>query len=78
MTEQNEQNNQEEKTMGDEIKGKMLAFYIRIEDWMRPSKKHPVLLQVLIFILKLPVLLLLLALSPVVLVILLFVFMAVL
>lgn len=41
-------------------------IYYFAKDWMKPSPKHPVVLQVLIFILKLPILILLLAFSPVI------------
>lgn len=42
-------------------------IYDLIQNWMRPSPKHPLVLQILIFVLKLPVLIVILALSPVVL-----------
>lgn len=41
-------------------------IYYYAKDWMRPSPKHPLVLQVLIFILKLPALILFLTLSPVI------------
>ena len=41
-------------------------IYYFAKDWMRPSPKHPLALQILIFILKLPVLILFLTLSPVI------------
>jgi hypothetical protein len=44
-------------------------FYDLIQNWMRPSPNHPTFLKVLIFIIKLPVLLIVLALSPVLLLI---------
>ena len=54
---------EEEKTSNSLIS---LMYYFA-KDWMRPSPKHPLALQILIFILKLPVLLLFLTLSPVIL-----------
>lgn len=69
-----EQNNKEEKSFNDEIKGNIAYIYSMIEDWMRPNKSHPIILQVLLFILKLPVLLVILLLSPILLVVLLLVF----
>ncbi|MBB1644553.1 hypothetical protein A9970_11360 [Sphingobacterium sp. UME9] len=62
------------KTISDGIKENLSHAYSAIEDWMRPKKSHPIILQILFFILKLPVLLLLLLLSPVLLVVLLLVF----
>lgn len=41
-------------------------IYYFAKDWMRPSPKHPLALQILIFILKLPVLILFLSLSPII------------
>lgn len=41
-------------------------IYYFAKDWMKPSPKHPVILQILLFILKLPVLILFLTLSPVI------------
>ena len=41
-------------------------MYYFAKDWMRPSPKHHLVLQILIFILKLPVLILFLTLSPVI------------
>ncbi len=41
-------------------------MYYFAKDWMRPSPKHPLVLQILLFILKLPVLILFLSLSPVI------------
>ncbi|MBZ9778444.1 hypothetical protein LB452_05855 [Psychroflexus sp. CAK8W] len=41
-------------------------IYFFAKDWMRPSSKHPLALQLLIFIIKLPALILFLALSPVI------------
>ena len=49
-----------------ETKDSLIAdLYYMIEALMRPSPKHPRYLQVLVFILKLPVLVVLLAVSPV-------------
>jgi len=41
-------------------------IYYFAKDWMRPSPKHSVIQQILLFILKLPVLILFLTLSPVI------------
>lgn len=48
--------------------------YKSIEDWVRPKPGQPLLLQMLFFLLKLPVLLLLLLCSPILAVVLLLVF----
>lgn len=40
-------------------------FYDFIQNLMRPSPKHPTYVQVLLFIVKLPVLLIILTLSPI-------------
>ena len=41
-------------------------IYYFAKDWMRPLPKHPLALQILLFILKLPFLILFLTLSPVI------------
>ncbi len=41
-------------------------IYYFAKDWMRPSPSHSLALQILIFILKLPALILFLTLSPVI------------
>lgn len=42
-----------------------LVYYFA-KDWMQPSPEHPLALQILIFILKLPVLILFLIFSPII------------
>ncbi|HMR18195.1 MAG TPA: hypothetical protein PKA53_02750 [Sphingobacterium sp.] len=76
------QNNNEEekqisppkKTAREEIWETVLSAYKALENWVRPKKGQHILLQIVIFILKLPVLFLLLLFSPILLVILLLVF----
>ncbi|GEM_PF-3461666 len=76
------QNNNEEekqispkkKTAREEIWETVSSTYKTLENWVRPKKGQPIFLQIVIFILKLPVLFLLLLFSPVLLVILLLVF----
>ena len=41
-------------------------IYYFAKEWMRPSPKHPLVLQILVFIVKLPLLILFLTLSPVI------------
>ncbi|OBX23282.1 hypothetical protein LX77_03760 [Gelidibacter algens] len=49
-----------------ETKGTLIAdMYYMVEDWMRPSPKRPKFLQVILFIIKLPALVVLLAVSPI-------------
>ncbi len=43
----------------------IIHIYEKIRDWMKPSKDQPVVLQVVLFILKLPILIAVLALSPI-------------
>lgn len=69
-----EQNKKEEKSFNDEIKDNIAYLYSVVEDWMRPNKSHPIILQILLFVLKLPLLLVILLLSPILLVVLLLVF----
>ena len=76
MHKHEEENQEQEKTIREELRGHIARAYNRVEEWMRPSKDQPWPLQVVLFILKLPLLLLLLLLSPVLLVVLLFVFFA--
>lgn len=66
----------EEKTAMEEIREGLASVYNYFENWIRPSRSQPLVLQILMFILKIPVLLLLLMFSPVVLVILLIMFFA--
>ncbi|PRD47182.1 hypothetical protein C5745_12290 [Sphingobacterium haloxyli] len=68
------QNIPEKQTIREEIWEVISTAYKRLENWVRPKKGQPVLLQILIFVLKLPVLFLLLLFSPVLLVVLLLVF----
>lgn len=72
MTNSQEPNNIDEKSTIEEIREGLATIYTYIENWIRPSKSQPLLLQILLLLLKLPVLLLLLLFSPVVLVIMLF------
>lgn len=39
--------------------------YTKVRDWMMPTKDQPIYLQIILFIIKLPVLLAILALSPI-------------
>ena len=76
MNNQQGQENTEEKTTIEEIREGISAIYTYIENWMRPSKSQPLVLQILLIILKIPVLLLFLLFSPFVLVIMLIMFFA--
>ncbi len=76
MDNQQGQENTEEKTTIEEIREGISAIYTYIENWMRPSKSQPLVLQILLIILKIPVLLLFLLFSPFVLVIMLIMFFA--
>ncbi|MCF1714616.1 hypothetical protein L0U88_08265 [Flavihumibacter sp. RY-1] len=60
----------------EEIKSGIRKLLNKAVTWMKPDKEQPTLVQILVFIIKLPILLLMLLLSPVLLVILIFVFMA--
>ena len=60
--------------MREEIFAKVRQIYQYIEDWIRPDPEQPTWKQVLMFILKLPALVILLLLSPVFLVLLLVLF----
>ncbi|PRD56414.1 hypothetical protein C5749_03950 [Sphingobacterium gobiense] len=62
------------QTIRKEIWEAISSAYKTLENWVRPKKDQPVLLQIVIFILKLPILFLLLLFSPVLLVVLLLVF----
>lgn len=66
---------QEKKTVFAELRENLVALYRKFEDWLRPKKGQPLLIQIIVFILKLPLLFLLILLSPVLLVVLLLVFM---
>lgn len=63
----------ENKTLAREIRDGISSAYNALEQSVRPKKEHPVFVQILHFVVKIPVLLLLLALSPVLLVVLLLV-----
>lgn len=63
----------EKKTAREEIWEIISSAYKVLENWVRPKKNQPVILQIAIFILKLPVLLFLLLFSPILLVVLLLV-----
>lgn len=65
---------EKEETLRDEIKRKMLTMLQQFKDWLLPPKEQPLLLKLLVFLIKLPVLLIVLALSPVFIIILLLVF----
>lgn len=41
-------------------------IYYFAKDWMRPNPKHPLILQIILFVVKLPVLILFLTLSPII------------
>lgn len=47
-------------------KSLLSLIYFFAKDWMRPSPSHSLALQIIIFTLKLPVLILFLTLSPVI------------
>lgn len=64
----------EKQTIREEIWEAISSAYKALENWVRPKQGQPIVLQILIFVLKLPVLFLLLLLSPVLLVVLLLVF----
>ena len=53
---------EEKKTSGSIF----VLIYDMAQDWMRPSPNHPLALQILIFIIKLPLLILFLLLSPII------------
>lgn len=63
-----------EESVREEIQRRIADLYKTIENWMRPDKSHPVVVQILLFILKLPILFILLLLSPILLVVLLALF----
>lgn len=62
------------KTAGEEIWEAISSAYKALENWVRPNKNQPVILQIVLFIAKLPVLFLLLLFSPILLIILLLIF----
>jgi hypothetical protein len=70
----NENSNRKEETLRGELKQKIVNLFSRFKDWLRPSKGKPLIVQVLIFLIKLPVVLIALALSPVFIIILLIAF----
>ena len=72
-------NEKDDTTQKETIKSKdslIVDMYYMAEDFMRPSPKHPKYLQALLFIIKLPVLVVMLAVSPVVLLFMFIAFMA--
>jgi hypothetical protein len=73
-------NEQYNPTMVDELRQYVAKFFRSLHEWMRPNKDQPRFVQVVLFLLKLPVVLLVLVLtlglSPVVLVVLILVFIA--
>ena len=66
-----EQLPEKDETFLQETKSGIRNLHDKAANWMRPDKEQPTLVQLLVFKLKLPVLLLLLVLSPVLLAILL-------
>lgn len=48
-----------------ELRDRLSALYRAIENWVRPDPTQAMYLQILTFLVKLPVLILILALSPV-------------
>src|SRR5690606_2531746 len=64
----------QKRTATEEITEATSSAYTKLRDWIRTKKGQPLFLQIVMFILKLPVLLLLSLLSPVLLVVLLLVF----
>ncbi len=48
-----------------DTKNPILILYYMAQDWMRPSPKHPLYMQILVFIVKLPAMLLFLTISPI-------------
>ena len=65
---------QKEETLRNELKRKILNLHRQFKDWLFPVKEKPLILKILLFLIKLPVLLIVLALSPVFIIILLLVF----
>ncbi|HRB64907.1 MAG TPA: hypothetical protein PLL63_09900 [Niabella sp.] len=65
---------QKEETLRNELKRKILNLLRQFKDWLFPIKEQPLILKILLFLIKLPVLLIVLALSPVFIIILLLVF----
>jgi hypothetical protein len=65
---------QKEETLRNELKRKILNLLRQFKDWLFPVKEQPLILKILLFLIKLPVLLIVLALSPVFIIILLLVF----
>ncbi|GGH06505.1 hypothetical protein FAZ19_04050 [Sphingobacterium alkalisoli] len=65
MHNEEKQSSKQNETVAAALRRKLDAVYSAIRDWMSPSKDQHTVVQILIFILKLPVLLLILAVSPV-------------
>ncbi|TJZ61056.1 hypothetical protein FAZ15_07540 [Sphingobacterium olei] len=65
MRKEEKQGGQQRETVASVLKKKLGAVYTTIRNWMQPSKEQHTIVQVLVFILKLPVLLLILAMSPI-------------
>ena len=43
----------------------IIYAYQKVRDWMKPDKDQPVAIQVILFIVKLPILIIVMALSPI-------------
>ena len=65
---------QKEETLRNELKRKILNLLRQFKDWLFPMKEQPLILKILLFLIKLPVLLIVVALSRVFIIILLLVF----
>lgn len=78
MSQKNSPDSREDKTISQELIETLAGMYESLRDWLRPNKSQPVGLQVLMFILKLPVLCLVLLFSPIALVVLVLAFILVL
>ena len=63
-----------EETLSDELRQKAITVLKQFKEWLLPAKERPLILKVLLFLIKLPVLLIVLALSPVFIIIMLLVF----
>jgi hypothetical protein len=65
---------QKEETLRGEIRQKIAKLFEQFKDWLKPKKDQPLIFQFVIFLVKLPVILVALALSPVFLLIILLAF----
>lgn len=64
----------DEKTTGEEFRGLILDQFKAFFNWLKPNPGEKLSLQIVKFILKIPVVLLMIAASPVLIVVLIFVF----